>query len=239
MLYVQYANSTNFQNLLYGGSYTAINDAGVSVKVPYAGLNNYMNCYWMSFYKQIFDIKTAHSLNYDGTDILYSAGLDLWGEILGVGRQFIIGTQDSTFGFDQNPHNLTGYAQNFDHGTFTQGGTYSILPDAEYRALLMLVARTMISNLSILSITKLLNDFFTFLTGAGSAPKTQYEILANVSVDATNPMQINYEFRSAITPASLAKLPIWIANIFNIANQTTGTFYLPLPIGRTPHIIST
>ncbi len=208
MLYTQYANSANFQNFLYGGTKDS---------TPYAGLNNYINSYWRSFYDQIFYI-TGQDIN--------TAGLDAWGQILGVGRQYQLPTQDKTFGFTVNPGNITDYAQNFDHGSFYSGTGFSILGNTEYKALLILVARTMMSNLSILSITKLLNDFFVLLN---------ISIDVSVAVDSVNPFQINYTFKSG---GVLTPLPLWVSYIFSIAYIDKGTFYLPVPIGRQPNLIT-
>ena len=211
-LYVQYANSTKFQNFLYG------ND-------DFIGLNNLLNIKWNDYYDQIFNILTCNS-----------TGLDIWGKILNIPRSYYIGTQDKTFGFNVNPGNITDYAQNFNHGTFTAGNTWSTLPDGEYRCLLMMVARTYISNLSILQITKLLNDFFINLQKYGTPNNTfNYSFVVSVSVDNANPHQLNYIFKDVSSNPD-GKLPQWISFIFSLGNYNTHAYYLPLPVGTSPNI---
>ena len=218
MLYVQYAQSTNFQNLLYGEN---------TVDTQYPGLNNYLNVYWQDFYDQIFNILTCNSV-----------GLNIWGQILNTGRQYYIGTQNQTFGFNVNPGNTTDYAQNFNNGSFTVGGTYTILNDGDYRCLLMLRARYFVCNGSILAITKLLNDFFINLQLYGSTDDQDYNIIVTVSPDVSTPYQVNYHFKHTVTPGS--ELPLWIAAIFTPNSAVNNNaYYLPIPTGGFPNITIT
>ncbi len=209
-LYVQYAKSTNFQNLLYG---TNVN----------IGLNNVLNCTAQDFYNNIFNILSP---------TITSAGLNIWGAILNTPRNYKIGTREKTFGFNVNPNNITDYAQNFNHGTFyNSNSVFSILPDGEYRCLLILIARMNISNMSIISITRLLNDFFILLQQFGS-PQQNYNWVISVSADTTTPNQLNYDFKNTGT----GSFPIWLSYIFSTVNIPSNTFYLPLPIGTYPNI---
>jgi hypothetical protein len=216
MLYVQYALSEKFQNLLYGHD----NDIETST-TQFLGLNNYLNIYWKDFYDQIFNIGTAND-----------TGLDIWGQLLNTGRQYYLPTQEKTFGFNVNPGNITDYAQNFEHGSFYNGGNYQVLEQFQYRCLLILRARTFISNGSILSITKILNDFFSNLKNyKPSSINEDYDISVSVNTDLNIPYQVNYTFHHNTTPST--SLPIWLATIFSPGN----TDYLPIPIGGFPNII--
>lgn len=219
MLYVEYAQSANFQNLLYGN----VDDNGVP---QYVGLNNYLNISWQDFYFQIFNIFTCND-----------DGLNIWGQMLNTGRQYYIGTQTSTFGFTVNPYNETGYAQNFGFGSFTAGGNFTVLKTGQYRCLLLLRARTYISNGSILSITKLLNDFFINLKIYSNNDGNNYNIKVSVSQDMTTPHQINYTFQHTDSPST--SLPLWVNAIFfpNMANPSS--YYLPIPVGGFPSITIT
>lgn len=212
-LYVQYSNSKNFQNWLYGTN-------------NYIGINSTLNINIKDFYNNIFNINTCNT-----------TGLNLWGQILNTPRNFYIGTAPKTFGFNVNPHNTVDYAQNFNHGTFYSGGLWTTLPDGEYRCLLMLRARTFISNMSILSITKLLNEFFLNLQGYANNTEN-YQFSVSVSVDNFTHNQLNYIFKD-LSIAPTGKLPIWITNIFSITNISVNAFYLPLPIGTYPNITIT
>lgn len=218
MLYVQYAQSKNFQSLLYGGE---------NIDGEFAGLNTYLNIYWRDFYDQIFNILTATEY-----------GLNVWGQILNTGKQYFIGTQDSTFGYDvvPVPLDLIGYAQNYDQGSYSFGDTFSIMSIEQYRCLLILRARTFISNGSILSITTLLNDFFINLQDFASGDGEDYYIAVTVSQDLTTPYQVNYNFKHTVTPSST--LPYWISAIF-FTNVALNAYYLPIPIGGFPNITIT
>lgn len=101
----------------------------------------------------------------------------------------------------------------------------------------MLRARTFVSNLSILSITKLLNDFFIDLQEYGD-PAFNYKFIVSVEVDPTNLHQLNYKFKD-VSATPTGELPEWIATIFNLTNYNNGTYYLPLPIGTIPNITIT
>ena len=212
-LYVQYSNSSNFQDFLYG------TDENI-------GLNNILNISWVDFYNDIFNILTANSV-----------GLNLWGQILNTSRNYYLPISSRTFGFNVNPMNTTGYAQNFNNGTFYSGATWSTLPDGEYRCLLMLKARTFISNMSIASITKLLNDFFINLQQYGSDTQN-YQFVVSVAVDNTQIHQLNYIFKD-VSPTPTGLLPLWVGYIFSLSNLNTNTYYLPLPIGTIPNITIT
>lgn len=212
-LYVQYSNSNNFQNYLYGTD-------------NYDGLNSVLNLYWKDFYDQIFNVKTCNS-----------DGLNIWGQILNTTRNYSLPTVSKTFGFNVNPNNTTDYAQNFNHGTFYSGATYSILPDGEYRCLLMLRAQTFISNMSILSITKILNDFFINLQQYGN-PAINYKFVVSVTVDFLQQNQLNYKFKD-VSENPTGQLPTWITYIFSVSNLSKNTYYLPLPIGTVPNITIT
>lgn len=209
-LYVQYSNSKNFQNFLYG------NDTNI-------GLNSVLNIRVQDFYNDIFNILTANT-----------AGLNIWGQILNTDRGYYLPTGDNVFGFNVRPNNTTDYAQNFNHGTFYHGGNYSILPDGEYRCLLMLRARTFISNMSILSITSLLNDFFINLKQYGSTTQN-YDFIVSVNAEYNYNNRLNYTFKD-VSSNPTNKLPLWISYIFSVINISNNNFYLPLPVGAYPKI---
>lgn len=209
-LYVQYSSSEKFQKYLYG------NNTDI-------GLNSLLNLYWKYFYDDIFNILTCND-----------QGLDIWGQILNTSRGYYIGTNSRTFGFNVNPGNTIDYAQNFNHGTFFSGSVWSILKAGEYRCVLMLRARTFISNMSILGITKLLNDFFLNLQQYGEAG-VNYEFVVSVSADPIIHHQLNYKFKD-VSETPTAQLPRWMANVFAINNYGNGTYYLPLPVGTIPNI---
>lgn len=208
MIYNQDSGAKKLQSILYGTD-------------SYAGLNNYLNISWKDFYRDIFNIFTANTV-----------GLNIWGEILNTGRQYYFGTQEKTFGFDVNPKNTTDYAQNFNHGTFTSGGSFTVLSDDEYRCLLMLRARTFKCNGSILQITSILNDFFINLKKYDTSSNQDYDIKVSVTPDPIIPFRVNYKFIHKTTPSN--QLPLWINAIFikNNFNQV----YLPIPIGGYANI---
>jgi hypothetical protein len=214
-LYVQYAKATKFQNFING------ND-------EFIGLNNLLNVKWNDYYDQIFNILTCNS-----------TGLDIWGKILNIPRSYQIGTQEKTFGFNVNPKNTTDYAQNFNHGTFISGNTWSTLPDGEYRCLLIMLARMYVSNLSIRQITKLLNDFFINLQKYGTPnEKINYNFIVSVSVDDAQHNQLNYIFKD-VSQSPTGNLPQWISYIFSLGNYNSHSYYLPLPLGTVPNVTIT
>lgn len=212
-LYVQYSDSAKFQKYIYG------DDTDI-------GLNSVLNLDWEDFYNLVFNILTCED-----------TGLNIWGQLLNTPRNYYIGTQDQTFGFNVNPGNTTDYAQNFNNGTFFAGATWSILGAGEYRCVLMLRARTFISNLSILEITSLLNDFFLNLQTYGDST-VNYKFIVSVAVDGTNAHQLNYTFKD-VSVSPTGQLPVWIATIFDLTNYNNGTYYLPLPVGTVPDITVT
>lgn len=99
------------------------------------------------FYKQIFDIGTAQG-----------AGLDIWGRILGMGRDVDVTDLSDFFGFYGSDN------QPFDQAPFWNGlnqptGVYT-LSDEAYRQLLLWKAMANISAADAASLNRLLQGLF-------------------------------------------------------------------------------
>lgn len=98
------------------------------------------------FYKMIFDIETAQG-----------KGLDIWGRILGIGRQMEIETSPNSFGFEES-----GY-EPFDTAPFYAGeattALYS-LADEPYRTLLLWKALANIATADAATLNHLLSRLF-------------------------------------------------------------------------------
>jgi len=169
MLYVQYSNASNFNNLLYGNE-------------SYKGLNSLLNINYEDFVNYFFDIRTANT-----------QALDNWGIILNTSRNYYGSVDNHLFGFNQEPNNDKQLPQNFNNGAFYSGQTQFIsMADSQYRSLLLMRYQTYNSNMSLLSIAQILNTFFKNLY-----LYTNDEYYADIKVSVTDnaePMTITYTF---------------------------------------------
>lgn len=97
------------------------------------------------FHDRVFNIMTARTW-----------GLDVWGRILGIGREIDIDEDTDQFGFKGQE------LQPFGQGTFYNPGATSVWPlqDEPYRKLLLLKAMANISDCTIPSLNQLLANFF-------------------------------------------------------------------------------
>lgn len=97
------------------------------------------------FYNEVFNITTAKTY-----------GLDIWGRILGIGRYFEVVDDRLFFGL------LGSRLQPFNQAPFYDEGvtnTYRLGDDA-YRQLLLLKAMANVSDTSIPSLNRILNQFY-------------------------------------------------------------------------------
>jgi len=204
MLYAEYANAEYFNNLLYGVDTT---------ETHFDGFNSYLNINWQDFYNIFYNIYTATSY-----------GLDNWGRILGVTRNIYIPIIKNTFGFGDSenppaPPGPDGYPQAFNYGSFSSGGAkYTSLKDSQFRCVLLMRYRTLVSNMSILSIQYIMNEFFFNLTRFADedTPNTQF-----VSVqDNLAEMSITYTFTQKLEP--------WQTVIFSSSQNPTNLLPRPL-----------
>lgn len=98
-----------------------------------------------AFYDNIWNIETA-----------VGYGLDVWGTIVGVGRQLLIPNAEY-FGFSQASLQPFGQAPFYSGPT---AGSY-LLSDAAYRLLILVKALSNISDASVPSYNRLLQNLFT------------------------------------------------------------------------------
>lgn len=98
------------------------------------------------FYRTIFDIETAEGI-----------GLDIWGRILGIGREINVDAQLDYFGFEEADYDP------FDNTPFYNGEgvtNFYSLDDEAYRALLMWKAAANIATSDAASLNFLLSQLF-------------------------------------------------------------------------------
>jgi len=98
------------------------------------------------FYKNIVDIETAQGV-----------GLDIWGRILGIGRNLDIEETDGWFGFAEADYEPFGYGPFWDGAIITQ---QTPLADDAYRVLLMWKALANIATADAASLNALLQGLF-------------------------------------------------------------------------------
>lgn len=177
MLFAQYSNADNLNNLLYGTS-------------TYPGLNSYLNINYVDFVTNFFDVRTA------GTE-----GLDNWGAILGITRNIYIPNVSTLFGFGDSasppsPPGPTGYPQAFNYGGFYSGGAkYTALDNDIFRCMILLRYQTLTCNMSIQAISQILNQFFKNLNTYGYANTQVVQVQDNLA-----PMSITYTFSQTLEP---------------------------------------
>ncbi len=158
----------------------------------------------IDFVTDYLDIKTAST-----------AGLNNWGIILNQPRNVISGTiYDGVFGFDTGviPTNTTDYPQNFYNSNFFNiNYTPTIdLDNNEYRALLLMIYRSKITNNSIYIMNDIIKEY-AINTGGSGIPV----------VYSNYDMSITYDFNYI--------LQTYERYLFN--NPNTGATVLPKPAG--------
>lgn len=100
------------------------------------------------FYDYVWNVDTAQGF-----------GLDIWGKIVGVSREIEIDIEDDPFGFETG---LSDY-QPFNQGTFYTGETFIAtykLDDDAFRLLILTKALANITDCSVPSINRLLQNLF-------------------------------------------------------------------------------
>lgn len=101
-----------------------------------------------SFYDVVWDIDTAQGF-----------GLDIWGRIVGVGRELQVIAEVQNFGFNTTPQSFYPFNQ----GTFYDGPpatqTYR-LADNSYRVLILAKALSNISATDCASLNRVINNLF-------------------------------------------------------------------------------
>ena len=100
------------------------------------------------FYDYVWNVDTAQGF-----------GLDIWGKIVGVSREIEIDIEDDPFGFETG---LSDY-QPFNQGTFYTGETFTAtykLDDDAFRLLILTKALANITDCSVPSINRLLQNLF-------------------------------------------------------------------------------
>ena len=110
-----------------------------------------------NFYTNVFNVKTA-----------VGAGLDAWGEIVGVSRYLIVPYTNRYLGFSEAVFsNSKDNPETFNNGIFYNNQTSgnnndqaTALNDADYRTLIMLKAASNISNLTVANINNMLQFAF-------------------------------------------------------------------------------
>jgi hypothetical protein len=203
MLYIQYQNAPYWERLLYGDS-----------EVPYKGINSYVNIEYRDYYKDYFNIYTASG-----------DALDNWGIILNTSRniQSLKLDTSKTLKFNKNTTPITNFKPAFNHGSFAPLSSvgYVSLDDNQYRCLLLMRYQTFTSNMSILSITDILNTYFSNLNKYGY-PNTQ---VVSVNDNFTSPTAgiIIYGFSQPLDTIE--------STIFT--KPDSHTYYLPVPLGVT------
>jgi len=135
-----------------------------------------------AFYATIFDIDTA-----------VGYGLDAWGKIVGVGRQIAVAQADF-FGFKGS------FLQPFGQAPFYSGpsaGTY-LLSDTAYRLLILVKALSNISDCSIPSYNRLLQNLFA---GRGRCYAVDLAAMPMMNpLMMTMPMQMQFTFEFYLQP---------------------------------------
>ncbi|MFU2050598.1 DUF2612 domain-containing protein [Bordetella hinzii] len=138
------------------------------------------------FYDYVWNVETAQGF-----------GLDIWGKIVGVGRQLTIPGAETFLGFKEAytaATALTG-AQPFGQATFWRGEqstqTYTLADDA-YRTLILVKALANISDCTIPSLNRLLQNLFA---GRGRC-----------YVNDLGDMRMRYTFEFYLQPFELAIL---------------------------------
>lgn len=133
-----------------------------------------------AFYSTVWDIETAVGF-----------GLDVWGKIVGVARNYQIPSTPSYFGFDDGVNDYEPFGQGPLYAGQTQTQTY-ILPDDQYRTLILVKALANISNCTIPAYNQLLSNLFA---GRG-----------NCFVADLGNMQIQYVFEFFLSAFEVALL---------------------------------
>lgn len=131
------------------------------------------------FYSYVWNVSTAQGF-----------GLDIWGRIVGVGRELNIPGTSVTFGFKEG----SGF-QPFGQAPFYNGppaSTVYRLGDAAYRTLILTKALSNISNVTARSLNRLLQVLFARR--------------GRCYVADTGQMQMRYVFEFALTPSEIAIL---------------------------------
>lgn len=156
----QYANSTTIVQLVRNMD---------GYLDPRADIDAFHDCVW--------NVNTAKGF-----------GLDIWGRIVGVGRELVIPVDQEFFGFKD------GVGLPFDQAAFYSGepqATQSVsLEDEPYRQLIMLKALTNIISPTAESLNKLLRELFA---GRGRC-----------YVNDMGGMSFRYTFEFLLTPYELA-----------------------------------
>lgn len=130
-----------------------------------------------SFYSYVWDVSTAQGF-----------GLDIWGRIVGVGRDLNIPGVVTNFGFSEG----TGYYP-FGQAPFYDGppaSTVYTLGDDAYRTLILVKALSNISNVTAQSLNHLLQVLFA---GRGRC-----------YVSDTGQMQLRYVFEFSLQPYEIS-----------------------------------
>lgn len=126
----------------------------------------------VAFYDAVFNVLSATGW-----------GLDQWGKIVNIGRTLNVQAEEALFGFAGSG------LQPFGQGTFVNGGlsttTYT-LTDAAYRELILLKAAANLSDCSLPSLNRLLQQL--------------YADRGNMYVIETGPMTIRYVFEFYLKP---------------------------------------
>ncbi len=211
-LFAQYSNASNFRNFLYGNE-------------DYIGLNSYLNIDYKDYYDNFFNVLTIAGTQDDPTDQFGPNGLDNWGILLGMSRNVLIPDTRKRFGFgdDTVPTTMNGWPQSFNYGAFYSGATlFTPMADDIYRCMLMMRYQTLTSNMSILSITNILNNFFINLNTFGLTNAQTVNVQDNLAE-----MSITYTFTETLLPYQTA--------IFNTEDSSTN--YLPRPTSVAPIIV--
>ncbi len=168
------------------------------------GLDDFID----EFYDQVWNIQTAETY-----------GLDVWGKIVGIGRNLTVTPSEVYFGFDeassQTP--VVNDPEPFNQAPFYTRGTSATstvtLSDDAFRKLIIVKAAANISDCTIPNLNRLLQMMF------GERGR------AYVSNDSN--MQMSYVFEFALTPSDLAIIqdsgafPAPAGVLINIVQQVT------------------
>lgn len=164
-LYIQYSNSTNLKNLLFGDGYL--------------GLDAYLKIDPLEFYTSYFNLATCNS-----------QGLDNYGRILNQSRfiqSVASGDYYQKFGFGQNGITpaTNQYPQNFNNGNFFGGSTnpvYIELGDDDYRILLKFKYLVLTTNFSYKNANLIMNNY---AKSKNASYKVSVEPTSNKVMDVT------------------------------------------------------
>jgi hypothetical protein len=131
-----------------------------------------------NFYANVWDIDSAVGF-----------GLDIWGRIVGVGRNLLIPQPLSYFGFSEGGPTAYPFGQQVFYNKETAPPQTYALPDTEYRSLIMAKALYNISTCSAPALNQLLKNLFPGI---------------RCYVNDLGNMQMRYTFESILTPIQFA-----------------------------------